>query len=146
MPRLNINQIGIILLALIGWAVVYVFQEFDITRMEMRYGQYNQGHVPTGEEWRFIVNKGMRFVLNDLFSLLFIYGLFKNPKYVRFALWVMAFGLFVLLPTYLVLAISFKEEAFNLLTFLHRITMNPWLMLLLIPGFFYQSTLRNTGG
>jgi len=138
MLKLQPKQIVFLAIGLVGWAIVYVFQEFDLTRMEMRYGQYAQGVIAEGESWRFVVNKGMRFLLNDLFSILFIYGLFDNLRYVKLALWVMGFGLFILLPTYLILAISFQQEGFNLLIFLHRITMNPWLMLLLIPGFLYQ--------
>ncbi|MHB1277097.1 MAG: exosortase F system-associated membrane protein, partial [Bacteroidia bacterium] len=107
-------------------------QEFDYTRLAMREGQYAEGHIPAGESWRFVVNKSIRFLLNDLFSLVFIFGLFQKRSYMQLALLVMGFGLFILLPSYLILAIQFKESAFHLLTFLHRITMNPWLMLVLI--------------
>lgn len=136
--KFSIRQMVYVALAVLGWALVYVNQEFDFTRFQYMNGQYGQGAIPSGEEWRFVINKGLRFALNDLISLLFIYGLFQEIKYVKVALWVMAFGLFILLPTYLTLAILYKEEGFNLLTFLHRITMNPWLMLLLVPGFYYQ--------
>ncbi len=143
MPRLSPRQWVLLILAVIGWAMVYVFQEFDFTRFVFRPDQYAQGRIEEGDAWRFAVNKGMRFLLNDLFSLLFIYALFNNKSYSRLALLVMAFGLFLLLPAYLVLAIQFQEEGFHLLMFLHRITMNPWLMLLLVPAFLYQTNIKN---
>lgn len=143
MTKLTGKQIGMISLAVIGWGLVYVFQEFDFTRMEFRFGQYAEGRIPEGEAWRFGVNKGLRFLFNDLFSLLFIYGLFQKRTYVQVALFVMGFGLFVLLPSYLILAIQFKESAFHMLTFLHRITMNPWLMLMLVPAFYYVGARKD---
>ncbi|TNE81760.1 MAG: exosortase F system-associated protein [Bacteroidetes bacterium] len=136
--KIQPRQILIVFLAMLAWAAVYVNQEFDFTRLRYNPGQYGQGYIPEGEEWRFAVNKSIRFFLNDFISLVFIYGLFQSVKYVKVALWVMGFGMFILLPTYLIFAILYKEEAFNVLTFLHRITMNPWLMLLLVPAFFYQ--------
>lgn len=132
-------------LAVMGWAAVYILQEFDFTRFAFRPGQYQEGFIAAGEEWRFVVNKSLRFLFNDLFSLLFIYALFNKKNYTRFALVVMAFGLFILLPLYLVLAIYYREAGFHLLIFLHRITMNPWLMLLLVPAFLYQAQRKDAG-
>ncbi len=135
LPKINRTYT---ILAFVGWVVVYLLQDFDFSVFEFRFNQYAQGRIPVGGEWAFVLNKTLRFLFNDLFSLLFIYGIFREMRYVRVGLWVMGFGLCLLLPAYLSLALIYREEGFNLLTFLHRITMNPWLMLLLIPGIFYQ--------
>lgn len=142
MPKLSPKQWVLLVLAVMGWGAVYVFQEFDFTYLAFLPDRYAQGHIAEGDAWRFVVNKSMRFLLNDLFSLLFIYALFNNRSYSQLALLVMAFGLLILLPAYLVLAIYYQEEAFHLLVFLHRITMNPWLMLLLVPAFLYQTNKK----
>lgn len=139
MLKLQPKQWVLLFLAIMGWAIVYILQEFDYTRLSFQPGQYHQGFIPEGEDWRFVINKGIRFLLNDLISLLFIYAFFNNRKYTSFAIVVMAFGVLILLPVYLCLALSLKEDGANLLVFLHRITMNPWLMLLLVPAFLYQS-------
>ncbi|HCS20722.1 MAG TPA: exosortase F system-associated protein [Bacteroidetes bacterium] len=143
MPKLSPRQWLLLILAIIGWAMVFVFQDFDFTHFKFIPDQYAQGHIAEGDGWRFAINKGMRFLLNDLFSLLFIYALFNNKGYSQLALLVMAFGLLILLPTYLILAIYYQEEGFHLLMFLHRITMNPWLMLLLVPAFLYQANKKS---
>jgi exosortase F-associated protein len=142
MPRLSLKQGLLLALALFGWAAVYLFQEFDYTRMAFQPGQYEHGYIPEGEGWRFAINKGIRFLLNDLFSLLLIYALFDSKSFSRLALLVMAFGLVVLLPLYLVLALGSGQEHYHLFIFMHRITMNPWLMLLLVPAFFYQTNKK----
>lgn len=139
---MNLKRVIWVGFALLGWALVYVFQEFDFTRMAFMPGQYGLGHIPEGEAWRFAINKSARFILNDIFSLLFIYGLFNKRSYLIIALVVMGFGALVLLPTYLILAISFGGQEPSFLVFLHRITMNPWLTLVLVPGFYYQNKVK----
>jgi exosortase F-associated protein len=140
MKKLSAKQLLLMGIALAGWAMVYLNQDFDVTYGKYIFNQYSQGSIPENGEWRFVINKSLRFILNDLFSVLFIYGLFQSRAYVRTAFLVMGFGLFVLLPLYLTLALIYRTEGFNMLVFLHRITMNPWLMILLIPAFYYMET------
>jgi exosortase F-associated protein len=67
-----------------------------------------------------------------------IYGLFQERKYVLFAIGVQLAGLlFVLLPYFI---LKFQYPAYNgpLISFLHRLVLNPLLMLLLIPAFYLQ--------
>lgn len=131
-----------VLLGVLGCALVYFLQDFDFTRMRFQLMLYFGGIIPGGEEWRFAVNKLMRFALNDLFAICIIHGFFSNKSYTRFAFYVMLFGLFVLVPLYITLAIIYQQEGNATLQFLHRITMNPVLMVLLIPAFYYQSLTK----
>ena len=126
----------------IGLGLVYLFQsyldfysvlfEFSTPKV-LDYANY--GHIDAPS---FIVNKAFRYLLNDLFSIAIIYGIFYEKKYARFAMYVMFFGLLVLLPVYLVLFLMQPEGFSSMLSHLHRIVMNPVLMMLLIPAFFYQ--------
>jgi len=86
----------------------------------------------------FILNRTIRFLINDGLAILLIYALFYERKYVVFAVWVQAFGtMFVLLPYFI---LKFYYPAYNgpLVSFLHRLVLNPTLLLLLIPAFYYQ--------
>lgn len=86
----------------------------------------------------FTLNKAGRYLLNDLFSIAIIYGIFGERKYARFAVYVMFFGLFVLVPIYLYLYLQQPAGFSSMLSHLHRIVMNPVLMMLLIPAFAAQ--------
>jgi exosortase F-associated protein len=86
--------------------------------------------------------KVIRYLLNDGFALALIYAIFEERKYVQFAVYVFLFGLLFLLPTYLVLFVYFSEETYTYLNHLHRLVLNPVLMMLLIPAFFYQKRMR----
>ena len=75
---------------------------------------------------------------NDSLAILIIYGFFGPGKYVKFAAYILLFGLVVLLPIYLVLVIFFYQETYSFLNHLHRLVLNPVLMMLLIPAFYSQ--------
>lgn len=86
----------------------------------------------------FVVNKSIRFILNDIFMIGVIYALFGKRQYVLFALIVQAVGIvFILLP-YFVFKIYFHVGGGPLMSFLHRLVLNPTLMLLLIPALWMQ--------
>jgi exosortase F-associated protein len=91
---------------------------------------------------KFIVNRSIRFLLNDALAILLIYALFVERKYVLFAIGVQLVGMvFVLIP-YFILKVNFQSYNGPLISFLHRLVLNPTLILLLIPAFYYQRNSR----
>ena len=86
----------------------------------------------------FFVNRSIRFLLNDALAIALIYSLFGEKKYTWFAVAVQIFGLIFLLMPYFVLKLYFPAYNGPLINFLHRIVLNPTLLLLLIPAFYYQ--------
>jgi len=129
-----------------GLVLVYIFQ------MQIFYDPHqnfsvNDVHakVPELDVMHYILSKILRYSLNDGFALLIIWGLFANKKYMRFAVIIFLIGLLILLPLYLALSISFYPNSFTFLNHLHRIVLNPVLMMLLIPAFYYQQSLGGKG-
>ncbi|GIV35640.1 MAG: hypothetical protein KatS3mg032_0019 [Cyclobacteriaceae bacterium] len=117
-----------------GLLMVYLLQRVNIGAFFNVEGTYYQ----------FVINRSIRFVLNDFFVILLIYALFRQKKFVLFALLVQAAGLlFILLPYFL---IKYYHPQYNgpLISFLHRLVINPLLMLLLIPAFYLQQSGRAT--
>ncbi len=116
-----------------GLVLIFLFQRVDVaTSLGVESGM-----------WKFIVNRSIRFILNDVLAILLIYALFVERKYVLFAVGVQVFGMvFVLIPYFL---LKFQLPGYNgpLISFLHRLVLNPTLILLLIPAFYYQK--KNSG-
>lgn len=108
---------------------MYLFQRFNLANI---FGFQADGIT------NFLINRAIRFVLNDLFMLGIIYALFRERKYLVFALWVQLFGIVFLLLPYFVLKIYHPSYNGPLLSFLHRLVLNPTLLVLLIPAFYYQ--------
>jgi exosortase F-associated protein len=113
---------------------VFIFQKWDVA-------------TPLGFETpltNFIINRTVRFFINDIFALGLIYALFPQKKYMVFALWVQMLGVLFGLFPYFVLKVFFINYNGPLLSFLHRLILNPTLLLLLIPAFYYQERMKKT--
>jgi exosortase F-associated protein len=108
---------------------VYLFQRVDVTAF------FNLSVSGTG---RFIFNRVVRFVLNDVFALGLIYALFPFRKYLVFSILVQATGLLIFLLPYLVLKVHYPSYNGPLINFLHRLILNPTLSILLVPAFYYK--------
>ena len=111
-----------------GLVLVFLFQRQDIA-------------VLLGAKenvWRFIINRSIRFVINDVLAILLIYSLFYERKYVFFAVWVQVLGMVFVLFPYFIIKFNFPGYNGPLISFLHRLVLNPTLLLLLIPAFYYQ--------
>lgn len=127
----------------LGLFLVYFFQDYlDFYSVLFQFEaphklDYTMAFTDV-ERFPFIINKAFRYLCNDLFSIAIIYGIFHERKYARFAVYVMLFGLFVLLPIYLVLYFYQPPGFSSMLSHLHRVVMNPVLMMLLIPAFAAQ--------
>jgi exosortase F-associated protein len=112
----------------LGLLVIFLFQKIN----------YAAGIGIEGETAVFIVNKSLRFLANDFLMIGLIYALFQERKYVIFALWVQLVGFVVILIPYFLLKLVFHTGNGPLVSFLHRLVLNPMLLMLLIPAFYYQ--------
>jgi exosortase F-associated protein len=134
----KLYNISLIAISLLSLAMVYVFQRWD-------YLNFIAGAVgaktDVGPTATFVVNKTVRLLLNDASCLLLIYALFREKKYLRIAFLVFCFEFFLMLPLYLTLKLSLEgtsELSSPLLSQIHRLIVNPMLMLILVVAFYYQ--------
>lgn len=114
--------------SVVGLVLVFLFQRQDVA-------------ILLGVEenfWRFIINRSIRFIINDVLAILLIYSLFYERKYVLFAVWVQLLGMVFVLVPYFIIKFNFPGYNGPLISFLHRLVLNPTLLLLLIPAFYYQ--------
>jgi len=89
----------------------------------------------------FIVNRTLRMIINDTACMMLIWGLFKEIKYVKVAFLVFCVELLFILPLYFIVKLKLEgptELSSPLLSQIHRIIVNPLLMVILIIGFYYQ--------
>ena len=117
--------------ALAALAAMYLFQGFDFSGLA-------GGH---SANVRFIINKSVRFMVNDLACLSLIVAIFNKPSYLRVSAWIFLAELLVLLPLYFIVKLSLEgdsEISSPLLSQWHRMIVNPLLMIVLMIGFLYQ--------
>ena len=130
----KVVRITAVIFCLFGLLIVFVFQNIDVAGILF--------HVD-GKSSKFLINRTLRFLINDGLAIGLIFGLFGERKYLVFSLWVQVTGMTLILLPYLILKLYYPSYNGPLISFLHRLIINPTLLLLLIPAFYYQ---KGVGG
>jgi exosortase F-associated protein len=123
------------LIAIILLSATYLFQQLDLA-------SYLGIDSPTP---RFIANRTIRFLLNDVACLMLVIAIFNNGSYLKLSFWVFLAELLVLLPVYFIVKLSLEgdsEISSPLLSQIHRMIVNPLLMIVLIAALLYQDYSR----
>ena len=120
-------------------SIIYISQRYNYLEVLLNVlgKDVNSAHPYT----YFVFNKTLRFFLNDSTMVLMIWFIWMKKEYVKLAIAVELFGLLIILPLYFVLKLTFEgdsEISSPLLSFIHRLIINPTLMILLIPALFFQ--------
>jgi exosortase F-associated protein len=124
---------SIILFCLLGLVAVFMFQQFSYAHLF--YAEMAHPNLI------FIVNKSTRLVLNDTLCLGLIYGIYYDIRYLKVGSLIQLSEMFILLPIYFYFKLTIEgdsEISSPLLSQIHRLIVNPTLMILLIIGFYYQ--------
>lgn len=121
-------------LSVCGLVAVFLFQRIDVASI-----------LGLGEPaiQRFLINRTVRFLMNDAFAIGLIYALFAERKYVIFSLYVQLAGVVLFLIPYFILKIYLPTYNGPMISFLHRLILNPTLLMLLILAFYYQKYRRS---
>ena len=132
--RISLSTLAIIILIL-----VYLFQRTSLVGL---LGGDTEAIHPNV---LFILNRTARMVLNDAACFVLIYAVFRERKYLKLAFVVFLIELLVILPVYLVIKLTIEgdsEISSPLLSQIHRLIVNPTLMILLMAGFAYQKYFK----
>jgi exosortase F-associated protein len=124
--------------------VIYVFQRLDYLHViQETFGLRGD----PGPNITFIFNRSLRLVLNDLLCFLLILILLREQKYLRIAFILFCFEFFLMLPIYFFVKLTIEgdsEISSPLLSQIHRLIINPMLMIVLIMAFYYQRFWTNS--
>jgi exosortase F-associated protein len=127
------RRLWLLALAVVGLGAMFLFQGFDW--LSVLFG------IETHPYAHFAVKRFMRLFINDSFMLLLIYAWFDDKSITQLAWKLQLVDTFILLPLYLVIKLYLEgdsEISSPLLSQFHRLIVNPTLMILLIPGVYFQ--------
>lgn len=135
-------RVGLVLIiGLLGLASVYVFQRTNYALFLLQAIAISN----PGENLVFCVSKTLRLVANDLICFGVIFAIFREKNARQVALAVFLAELFIILPIYLVIKLNLEgpsEISSPLLSFIHRLIVNPTLMVLTGIALAYQRFYR----
>ncbi|MFM9840749.1 MAG: hypothetical protein ACKVOQ_20955 [Cyclobacteriaceae bacterium] len=126
----------ILICGLAALALLYVFQRTS-------YGLilFQALGLTPNENLIFIINKTLRLLANDFVCVVMIFSIFKEKNYRQVTLAVFLIEFVVILPFYFLLKLNLEgssELSSPLLSFIHRLIVNPTLMILTGMALAYQ--------
>jgi exosortase F-associated protein len=143
--KINSRKGLLIMLSAMLLAGMFLFQQFNFL---YAFLELLNIHVQPATYFTFVFNKTLRLLVNDGACLILIYVLFEKRKYLQVAGLVLLMEVLVLLPLYFVLKYMWEgdsEISSPLLSQLHRLIINPTLMIMLIAAFYYQQYKTSEG-
>ena len=140
-----IKKVSIITISVFLLIAVRVFQYDIFYDPFLLYfkNSYLDGHGLPEFNWiKMTLFLILRFSINTAISLIIIYTLFKNKELMKFSIATYAVAFIILLPVYYYY-ISIEFEGGYLAAFyVRRFLIQPLLLFLLVPAFFYQQKVQ----
>ncbi len=130
--KLKWSRWGLGLLAIGLMAMVYIFQR---TWLWLPPSDNQFQYLP------FILNRFCRLLINDTLCIILFLAIFNSRKELMLASAVFLLELLIVLPFYMVAKLTLEgdsEISAPLLSFIHRLIVNPLLMMVLLAGLLYQ--------
>lgn len=128
-----------IAISIVGLLGVRVFESrlFYDPLLAYYKGAFHTTSLPELDVLKLTVSYLFRYALNTLCGILLIYALFRRNSYVKFSALIMAIGFVFLACTFWGLVMLYPEKKMEIF-YVRRFLIQPLLILILIPGLFYQ--------
>ena len=105
-------------------------------------GDYKTTSLPNFSLGKLIVGVGFRFWLNTLISLAILWFWFQKTSIIQFSFWVYMIVFVLLISLFILLLFVSSEGSYMFLFYVRRFLIQPLLVLLLIPAFYFQKNQR----
>ncbi|OAB79793.1 exosortase F system-associated membrane protein [Cochleicola gelatinilyticus] len=136
----KILKIGFLALLGFGFLVIRMFEEslFYDPLLAFFRSDYSQQSLPDMNTFKLIANIGFRFFLNTVLSLAVLFVLFQKKGILLFSvvMYILFFG--VLLLLFLFFLFTSETGEYMALFYIRRFLIQPILLLLLVPAFYFQ--------
>ncbi|MFH6933707.1 exosortase F system-associated protein [Flavobacterium sp. YO12] len=98
---------------------------------------FSSAPLPDVDAFKLFYNLLFRFALNTVLSLVLIYILFKDLEILKFTTYLYLF-FFLMLFSMFFITIEYFQDCSWVLFYVRRFIIQPLLVLLFIPAFYYQ--------
>ena len=136
----NKFKIGILLVLILLLIGIRAYEEKLFYDPFLTYfkGDYMILEFPKFNSFRLFLNLSLRYFLNTLLSLMIIYVLFLDFRFIKFTSILYTLLFFVLIIAFFTILFFFDRESNFVLFYIRRFLIQPLFLLLFIPAFFYQ--------
>ncbi|MFI1771973.1 exosortase F system-associated membrane protein [Thalassobellus citreus] len=131
----------IVLFILFGLLVLIRFYENELfydPYLTFFQNDYLYIDSPRREVLKVTAFTALRYVLNTLISLSILYVFFKDKSIIKFSVIIYLLAFFVLILIYLYFVVNPKQEDYYLFFNVRRFLIQPIILILLLPAFYYH--------
>ena len=93
---------------------------------------------PRREVLKLVLFTTLRFLINTVISLAILFVFFKEASVVKFSMIIYAISYVILLCMFLYFVLNPKQEDYFIFFNIRRFLIQPLILLLLLPAFYYQ--------
>lgn len=94
--------------------------------------------LPAMDDFRLLSHVALRFLLNTVISMAILWVLFEKKEILKFSLFLYSIAFAILMSVFFVLIQSDAEGGHITLFYVRRFLIQPLLVLILIPAFYFQ--------
>lgn len=110
---------------------------------------YKQIHLmnstPDLDFSKILLNSFLRYFLNTMLSIGILYVAFRKKGIIRFSVFFYSIAFIALISIYTIIITNLNEQLYQILFYIRRFLIQPIFILLLLPAFYYQHTIKNKG-
>lgn len=105
---------------------------------------FNEMDPPDLDTWKLIGFTSLRYLMNTILSLLILFLAFSKKSILKFSGLVYGLAFVVLISVFLVLLSPLETKNYMFLFYVRRFLIQPVFLLLLLPAFYYQQSIKKT--
>ncbi|WP_242130604.1 exosortase F system-associated membrane protein [Aestuariivivens marinum] len=98
---------------------------------------------PRREVFKLTVFTGLRYGLNSIISIIILYVAFKDKNVIKFSVMIYVLAFVILIFIYLYFVVNPKQEDYYMFFNVRRFLIQPIVLLLLLPAFYYNRLRTN---
>lgn len=129
---------GIVLLLALVAIRAFENQIFYDPFLDYFKGNFTNNHLPKVNIVKLFFSMGFRFYINSMLSLGILYILFRDAKITKFSILLFSIFGMVLMISFFFVMIKFGETNKMTLFYIRRFIIQPLLLMLFIPAFYYH--------
>ena len=140
-----ILKILIFTFAICGFALIRFFEQdlFYDPLLEFYKSNFSEKPFPKLDPLWYSFNLVFRYLLNTFLSLVLIWVTFKNKTYIIFSCLLYGVLFVISILSFWIIAFEISSENYMILFYIRRFLIQPLLVILLLPAFYFQNINKN---
>ena len=140
----QLKRYSFIFILILGLVLIRAFEAdlFYDPFLEFFKNDYLYLDTPVFDTVKLIAFTTLRYGLNTVLSLGIIYVVFKDIEILKFSVILYAVAYTILILVFIYLIINAKQNDYFILFNIRRFLIQPILLLLLLPAFYYQKQIK----